>query len=1242
MKASQNLLPILLAFVSAAPMLHADNDPRGTYNGTMQPTYINQQLLNRNPEVYFKPGDDPDDSTIHSNILDSIDTLKQATRAMNVLLIVGGSPGQFSLFIDTGGGLHWNPDVDDSYENPQIAWSADGFSASKAGVPFAYHITGHYRGPAISGEWSVTVDGAAVVSGTFCASKTGSSGGCSATTASPDPPAPTSANGEYNGTIISTDATTTTGRITFTITGSTVKGSVSGTWKYVATEQPNGNGGSGPSAYPSDTEGQQPDAYTGNFSGSLDTSSGSFEADMTGEVYDYKFTGHIRGTVQGYSAHGTWDATNQFGGSSGTWTASRPAPAIPAGGGPGSSSGEGSNSGGTWVHTGSGNDADDYTWVPNSEPPGISGVNDVPGPADLPETGTGILLPGLLTMAGIGLKSLLDSSVTPPPTVDYGSVPDGDSGDGSADGSDAFTDSMTDSLVNTPPAAATPAPSPYGADYDQAVKNSQDATNEYNDMLKQYADFQNGADTTDPQYKVLDQQYKDYLDYLKNKADSNSASADAIAAAVVKQQNTQVLKDYWGNDKEVVYDPTTGQWHDAQTGNLFDPDAWQKSQQDNANADAWGQSETQKMENQQDADSKAMKQLIAQENLKEKELEYLEKLQETGYNKGVIDPGSPHDFFTSTQQLMDDITDGKTVTVPQIRDAEKYLHDRLTGSAQPESSLSLPENQVDYWQIGKTTLYNTVKEVVTGRDADGHFTVAGVLGMMTLHALAIASGGLTEGLTFKAFGMQFVASKWVGEEAVTAASSYFTVGDAIEHGSTTGEAVFRGYLDAGIALAMNAAGAGIHALASNPSVKAGVGEMFTSATNFGKRMLGMPVTEAITPDLQATKDLVTKLLQIKGSTPIENSDLIAQIYSKGGMNKLAQLQAAGLISKEEAAALNAQLHPLLNRHIDVGTYNAIKQFQEKTGVRIKSLLVSDSGSTAKMGSRFDADQIQNYADSHGMTVDEASKELQSKFGNPKCNTDRDVTVVPDFVKGDVEQYAIDHGISTEDAYYKLHNLCTNNVRDNVNRTLISKGFQGGIKDVKFQSYAGFGTASGRIDSYSAGYASRATETNGVAKQWTTDKMGDPTSLGGRQVSGATAVDQNNLNLKTYTGELPPDPDKFSPDQFANYSEQQVTAVMQSTDPKTVAKAIVRQVKLGNTVNHMAGDKFGSELLANAGINQPPPPMNSNLVKLAQAIADNPDNADQLLLQAQTSKEQFQRFSFYQLQKFNNALTANMG
>ena len=51
-------------------------------------------------------------------------------------------------------------------------------------------------------------------------------------------------------------------------------------------------------------------------------------------------------------------------------------------------------------------------------------------------------------------------------------------------------------------------------------------------MKQQLADFENGADTTDPQYAILKKQYTDYLDYYKQKADDSSATADAIAKAV--------------------------------------------------------------------------------------------------------------------------------------------------------------------------------------------------------------------------------------------------------------------------------------------------------------------------------------------------------------------------------------------------------------------------------------------------------------------------------------------------------------------------------------------------------------------------------------------------------------------------------------------------------------------------------------------------------------------------------------
>ena len=129
--------------------------------------------------------------------------------------------------------------------------------------------------------------------------------------------------------------------------------------------------------------------------------------------------------------------------------------------------------------------------------------------------------------------------------------------------------------------------------------------------------------------------------------------------------------------------------------------------------------------------------------------------------------------------------------MPQIRDAEKYLHDRLTGSAQPESSLSLPENQDDAWQDTKTALWSASKEMLTGKDADGHFTVLGVMGMVSLHTAAIMSGGWT---------LRALGTKWVGEEALTAASTVFTEQDAIDHGASSLEALGAGYTDAASSL----------------------------------------------------------------------------------------------------------------------------------------------------------------------------------------------------------------------------------------------------------------------------------------------------------------------------------------------------------------------------------------------------------------------------------------------------------
>ena len=465
-------------------------------------------------------------------------------------------------------------------------------------------------GPRISGQWAITESGVQMLAGVFSVSRSG--GGSAGGSSQQEQPA--GLEGEYNGTVSSSDTNSTSGHIQFTVSGNSLQGTVNGQWAQAPGDESNLT----EEEKEANREAES-GTFSGSFGGAVTSDSGSFDTNLAGKIGDYEFSGHIRGSIQGNDASGTWDATNQYGNSSGTWYASRPALAVALLG-----------------LTGVGAE------VVETPPPGISGVGDVPGPSDLPETGTGILLPGLLATAGIGLKSLLDSSnVTPPPLVDYGPVtPPTDSG-----GLDA---SMPDS---TPAAApvdqpSTPAPQPvpptsdYGPEYTQAIKDSQDASDKYNAMKQQLADFENGADTTDPQYAILKKQYTDYLDYYKQKADDSSATADAIAKAVELDRNTRVLKDFRGNDvKAVVYDPATGQWHDSETGTLFDPNSWQQEQDQAAKDAAWAAADLDKMAAHQDSFSKNLDQIAIDEKHKEAELNYLGKLQKMAYDTNLTDPG---------------------------------------------------------------------------------------------------------------------------------------------------------------------------------------------------------------------------------------------------------------------------------------------------------------------------------------------------------------------------------------------------------------------------------------------------------------------------------------------------------------------------------------------------------------------------------------------------------------------------
>ncbi|UWG95885.1 hypothetical protein LPY66_13285 [Dehalobacter sp. DCM] len=225
-----------------------------------------------------------------------------------------------------------------------------------------------------------------------------------------------------------------------------------------------------------------------------------------------------------------------------------------------------------------------------------------------------------------------------------------------------------------------------------------------------------------------------------------------------------------GQTYELEFDAVKGKWINTESGNEFNPDDFERWQNDLSIDEKQAAKDLEKMANRQDANSKAI-----DKNLDD--FKKLEKMQKAADKYNIGEPNGPGDVDKAIQKLKDDMLAGKELDLEQMNKIERVIDNRIMGKTAADTGERWEEDW--FKNLGWALEANaaTAKEVITGEKDDGSISW---LGMGARIMITAATGGLA--------GAGSLAPVAI-DGGLTVAEAMYRIKDSIDKGESDFKAV---------------------------------------------------------------------------------------------------------------------------------------------------------------------------------------------------------------------------------------------------------------------------------------------------------------------------------------------------------------------------------------------------------------------------------------------------------------------